>query len=111
VRGEVFMPLAGSERMNSAAAAAGEKGIRQPAQCRGRQPAPARSAGDGEAAAGGFFYARRAVAAGRAPGEPDRAAGKQLDAWGLRTCPEIGVCAASRLPRLLPFHRRAPRAL
>ena len=67
VRGEVFMPLAGFERMNEQARARGREGVRQPAQCRGRQPAAARSAhhrARGRSTA--FFYALGAVEGARA---------------------------------------------
>ena len=44
VRGEVFMPVAGFERMNAQAPRARRESVRQPAQRRRREPATARSA-------------------------------------------------------------------
>ena len=51
VRGEVFLPFAGFEKMNRDAAARGDKALRESAQRGVRQPAPARSAHHGAAAA------------------------------------------------------------
>ena len=89
VRGEVFMPLAGFARMNSAAAAAGEKVFANPrnaaagslrqldARVTARRPLDV------------FFYAVGEWQGGPAQPDSQIALIRQLEAWGLRTCPEI----------------------
>jgi DNA ligase (NAD+) len=94
VRGEVFMPLPGFERMNSAAAAAGEKVFANPRNAAAgslRQLDPTVTA---RRPLDVFFYA-----VGDWQGEPARPASQsalieQLQAWGLRTCPEIRMVRA-----------------
>jgi DNA ligase (NAD+) len=89
VRGEVFMPLAGFRRMNSAAAAAGEKVFANPRNAAAgslRQLDPNVTA---KRPLEVFFYA-----SGDWRGEPAQPATQmaliaQLQSWGLRTCPEI----------------------
>ena len=76
VRGEVFMPFAGFERMNASRGRAGREAVREPAQCRGRQPAPARCARSRRAAAGRlFFYGVGTLAGHCGAAAPQRAAG------------------------------------
>ncbi len=89
VRGEVFMPLAGFERMNAAAAQAGEKVFANPrnAAAGSLRQLDARVSAARPLAA--FFYA-----VGRwqgAPAVPDTQTGllRQLADWGLRTNPEV----------------------
>jgi DNA ligase (NAD+) len=90
VRGEVFMPLAGFERMNAAAASAGEKVKANPRNAAAgslRQLDPRVTATRPLEV---FFYA-----VGRWQGAPDRRPPsqtgllRQFAAWGLRTNPEV----------------------
>ena len=93
-RGEVFMPLAGFERMNAAARERGEKVFVESAQCRRRELATARSATSPRARPlAAFFYglgalegeslpARQCAAPGAAQGA--RAAGSARGARGAR---------------------------
>ena len=89
VRGEVFMPLAGFERMNRLAASAGEKVFANPRNAAAgslRQLDPAITA---RRPLEVFFYG-----AGEwdgVPPQPDSqwALLEQLQSWGLRTCSEI----------------------
>ncbi len=88
VRGEVFMPLAGFRRMNSAAAAAGEKVFANPRNAAAgslRQLDPRVTAKRPLAV---FFYGVGQWRGGEPPAS-QTALLKQLEGWGLRTCPEI----------------------
>jgi DNA ligase (NAD+) len=87
-RGEVFMPLAGFRRMNAAAAASGDKVFANPRNAAAgslRQLDPRVTAKRPLAA---FFYAVGQWQDGEPPAS-QIALLAQLDAWGLRTCPEI----------------------
>jgi len=95
VRGEVFMPLAGFERMNAAAAQAGEKVFANPrnAAAGSLRQLDARITAARPLEA--FFYA-----VGRWQGEPSMPATqigllRQLAAWGLRTNPEVRAVHAA----------------
>jgi DNA ligase (NAD+) len=91
VRGEVFMPLAGFERMNSAAAAAGEKVFANPRNAAAgslRQLDPTVTA---RRPLDVFFYAVGEWQGRPVPPASQSALIEQLQAWGLRTCPEIRV--------------------
>jgi DNA ligase (NAD+) len=88
VRGEVFMPVEGFRRMNSAAAAAGEKVFANPRNAAAgslRQLDPRVTAKRPLAV---FFYGVGQWQPGEPPASQIELL-KQLDAWGLRTCPEI----------------------
>ncbi|HEY6451482.1 MAG TPA: NAD-dependent DNA ligase LigA [Steroidobacteraceae bacterium] len=88
VRGEVFMPLQGFERMNAAAAAAGDKVFANPRNAAAgslRQLDPKVTAKRPLAA---FFYGVGRWHGGEPPCS-QIALLEQLRAWGLRTCPEI----------------------
>jgi DNA ligase (NAD+) len=95
VRGEVFMPLAGFERMNAAAASAGEKLKANPRNAAAgslRQLDPRVTAARPLDV---FFYA-----VGQWQGAPERAASqtgllRQLADWGLRTNPEVRAVAGA----------------
>jgi DNA ligase (NAD+) len=95
VRGEVFMPLAGFERMNAAAASAGEKLKANPRNAAAgslRQLDPRITAARPLDV---FFYA-----VGQWQGAPERAASqtgllRQLADWGLRTNPEVRAVAGA----------------
>jgi DNA ligase (NAD+) len=95
VRGEVFMPLAGFERMNAAAASAGEKLKANPRNAAAgslRQLDPRITAARPLDV---FFYA-----VGQWQGAPERAGSqtgllRQLAAWGLRTNPEVRAVAGA----------------
>jgi DNA ligase (NAD+) len=108
VRGEVFMPLGGFERMNAAAAQAGEKVFANPrnAAAGSLRQLDARITAARPLEA--FFYA-----VGRWQGEPSMPATqigllRQLAAWGLRTNPEVrAVHAAAGC--LTYFHAMAAR--
>jgi DNA ligase (NAD+) len=88
VRGEVFMPLEGFARMNSAAAAAGEKVFANPRNAAAgslRQLDPRVSAKRPLAA---FFYGIGQWRGAEPPASQIELLAR-LEAWGLRTCPEI----------------------
>lgn len=87
VRGEVFMPTRAFERLNLAAAEAGEKPFVNPRNAAAgslRQLDPAVTA---RRQLDAFFYA---LGSWRGDGEPERQTGllKALRSWGLRTAPE-----------------------
>ncbi|MGA3156686.1 MAG: NAD-dependent DNA ligase LigA [Steroidobacteraceae bacterium] len=87
VRGEVFMPTKAFERLNIAAAAAGEKLFVNPRNAAAgslRQLDPAVTA---KRQLDAFFYA---IGSWRGGGEPERQTEllKALRGWGLRTAPE-----------------------
>jgi DNA ligase (NAD+) len=88
VRGEVFMPLEGFRRMNSAAAAAGDKVFANPrnAAAGSLRQLDARITAKRPLAV--FFYGVGQWQDGEPP-VSQTALLKQLEAWGLRTCPEI----------------------
>ena len=96
VRGEVFMPLAGFGRMNEQAAGAGREGVRQPAQCRRREPAAARSAHHRGAAADGILLRARCGRGRRRcrPGSGSCSSG--CASWGLPVSPEVRAGAGRR---------------
>jgi DNA ligase (NAD+) len=88
VRGEVFMPTDGFERMNARAAAAGERLFANPRNAAAgslRQLDPCMTA---KRPLDVFFYGTGGWDGGR---EPDSHFGllAMLRQWGLRTCPEI----------------------
>lgn len=89
VRGEVFMPLAGFERMNHTAAAAGEKVFANPRNAAAGSLRQLDPAVTGRRPLDAFFYG-----AGDWEGDPGQPASQwdlleQFRAWGLRTCPLI----------------------
>ena len=92
VRGEVFMPLAGFERFNRAAAGARREELRQSAQRRGRQSAPTRPAHDRGAAAR-CVHLRRRIRGGRRvlPAHHGDHAASSCAAWGFKICPQSRV--------------------
>ena len=88
VRGEVFMPFAGFERMNAQAAAAGEKVFANPRNAAAgslRQLDPRVTA---KRPLDVFFYAVGLWQDGEPPAT-QTALLERLAAWGLRTCPEV----------------------
>jgi len=87
-RGEVFMPLAGFRRMNAAAAAAGEKLFANPrnAAAGSLRQLDARVTAQRPLAI--FFYGVGQWQDGEPPPSQSTLL-EQLNAWGLRTCPEI----------------------
>ena len=90
VRGEVFMPFAGFQRLNAAATAAGEKLFVNPRNAAAgalRQLDPRISATRPLAV---FFYAAGAWRGATEP-ETQQQLLAQLSAWGLRTNPETRV--------------------
>jgi DNA ligase (NAD+) len=89
VRGEVFMPLAGFERMNAAAARAGEKLFANPrnAAAGSLRQLDARVTASRPLAV--FFYAVGRWQGGAAPPPSQTALLAQLAHWGLRTNPEV----------------------
>jgi DNA ligase (NAD+) len=95
VRGEVFMPLAGFERMNAAAAKAGEKVFANPrnAAAGSLRQLDARITAARPLQA--FFYAVGYWKGG--PATPDSQTGllRQLADWGLRTNPEVRAVSAA----------------
>jgi DNA ligase (NAD+) len=88
VRGEVFMPLEGFRSMNAAAAAAGEKVFANPrnAAAGSLRQLDARVTAKRPLAV--FFYGVGQWQAGEPP-ESQTGLLQQLEAWGLRTSPEI----------------------
>jgi len=91
VRGEVFMPLAGFERMNSAAAAAGEKVFANPRNAAAGSLRQLDAGVTAKRPLDVFFYAAGEWQGDPAPPPSQSALIEQLQAWGLRTCPEISV--------------------
>ncbi|HEV7984908.1 MAG TPA: NAD-dependent DNA ligase LigA [Steroidobacteraceae bacterium] len=89
VRGEVFMPLAGFKRMNSAAAAAGEKVFANPRNGAAGSLRQLDARVTAKRPLDVFFYAVGEWQGGPAQPASQLALVKQLEAWGLRTCPEI----------------------
>ena len=93
VRGEVFMPRAGFLEFNKRARRTRREDVRQSAQCRCRQPAAARSATRGVAAARRVLLCAWAKSA-RALlpcHQEQRAIVELLRELGLRTCPEADL--------------------
>jgi DNA ligase (NAD+) len=87
VRGEVFLPFAGFEKMNRDAAARGEKAYVNPRNAASgslRQLDPRITAARPLDL---YFYSLGVVEGGELPGRHSELAA-QLNAWGLRTCPE-----------------------
>ncbi len=87
VRGEVFLPFAGFEKMNREAAARGDKLYVNPRNAASgslRQLDPRISA---QRPLDLYFYELGVVEGGAVP-ESHSALAAQLNAWGLRTCPE-----------------------
>ena len=105
-RGEVFMPVAGFARMNEAARGARREGVRQPAQCRRREPAAAGSAHHRGAPAGAFFYGLGAVG-GAAAARGRRDCSTLLRTLGLPVSPRCARCTASRAASATTPNRRA----
>ncbi|MGA8705355.1 MAG: NAD-dependent DNA ligase LigA [Steroidobacteraceae bacterium] len=91
VRGEVFMPLAGFARMNSAAAAAGDKVFANPRNAAAGSLRQLDAAVTARRPLDVFFYAAGEWQGDPAPPSSQWALIGQLQAWGLRTCPEIRV--------------------
>ncbi len=98
IRGEVFMPLAGFERMNSAAAAAGEKVFANPRNAAAGSLRQLDAASHRQAAAGGVLLrARRVAGRARAAPEPVRRCSQQLQRAGACVpAPRFASCAASQ---------------
>ena len=95
VRGEVFMPLAGFERMNAAAAQAGEKVFANPRNAAAGSLRQLDARVSAARPLEAFFYA-----VGRwlgPPAVPDTQTGLllQLADWGLRTNPEVHAVSAA----------------
>jgi DNA ligase (NAD+) len=89
VRGEVFMPLAGFERMNAAAARAGEKVFANPRNAAAGSLRQLDARVTAARPLQAFFYAVGSWQGG--PPVPDSQTGllRQLADWGLRTNPEV----------------------
>jgi DNA ligase (NAD+) len=88
VRGEVFLPFAGFERMNREAAARGDKTYVNPRNAASgslRQLDPRITA---TRPLDLYFYSTGVVEGGSVP-ERQSALYAQLNEWGLRTCPEV----------------------
>ena len=101
VRGEVFMSLAGFEKMNAAAAAAGEKVFVNPRNAAAgslRQLDPRVTAGRPLEI---FFYGVGLVEGAVLPARHSELL-ERLRAWGLRTCPEARV--ATGVSGLLSYY-------
>ena len=93
----------GFERFNKEAVGARREELRQSAQCRGRQPAPARSANDGGPSARLVHLWRRARGGRRTAGASQRDAAGACAQWGFKICPQSRVVEVDRgLPRVLP---------
>ena len=107
VRGEVFMPLAGFERMNAAAAAAGDKVFANPRNA----AAGSLRVLDPRVTAGRpldvFFYALGYFEGDTAPASQS-ALLAQLARWGLRTNPEVRAVQGAE-GCLAYFHALAAR--
>ena len=88
VRGEVFLPYAGFEKMNRDAAGARRQDLRQSAQRGFGQPAPARSAHHRPAPAGPLSSTSSAWSKAARYPERHSELAPWLNALGLRTCPE-----------------------
>ncbi len=88
VRGEVFMPLAGFERMNAQAAAAGEKVFANPRNAAAGSLRQLDARVSAKRPLDVFFYAVGLWQDGEPPAT-QTALLEQLAAWGLRTCPEV----------------------
>jgi DNA ligase (NAD+) len=88
VRGEVFMPLAGFERMNAQAAAAGEKVFANPRNAAAGSVRQLDARVSAKRPLDVFFYAVGLWQDGEPPAT-QTALLEQLAAWGLRTCPEV----------------------
>ena len=91
VRGEVFMPLAGFERFNKEAAGARREELRQSAQCRGGQLAPARSANDRGPSARSVHLRRRLRGGRRTARAPQARCCRRCARWGFKICPQSRV--------------------
>ena len=110
VRGEVFLPFAGFEKMNRDAVARGDKSYVNPRNAASgslRQLDPRITA---QRPLDLYFYELGVVEGGAVP-ESTASSRAGSTRWGLRTCPEAKkVARRGRLPRVLPRHRRAARA-
>jgi DNA ligase (NAD+) len=89
VRGEVFMPLAGFERMNRAAEAAGEKVFANPRNAAAGSLRQLDARISASRPLDAFFYAIGAWEGGEAPPPTQAELLARLRQWGLRTNPEI----------------------
>ena len=86
------------------------KGVRQSAQCGGRQPAPARFADHGLAAAAVLrLRRRRGVRRPAAAGDRSSACSTGWPAVGVPAAPQRSAARRRRAARLLPRDRRAAR--
>ena len=103
------MTAARRSSSSTQAVRAGREAVRQPAQCRGRQPAPARSAHHRQALADLSSTASARSRAGRCRRGTARCS-RHCATSGLRTCPEVDVVAGrGGLPRLLRTDRQPAR--
>ena len=91
VRGEVFMPLAGFRALQRGGGGARREELRQPAQRRGRQLAPARSAHDRGAAARPVHLRRRHGGGRRHARSSQRELCRRCARWGFKICPQSRV--------------------
>src|SRR5687768_11681744 len=87
VRGEVFLPFAGFEKMNRDAAARGDKLYVNPRNAASGSLRQLDSRITASRPLDLFFYALGVVEGGSIPSRQNELAA-QLNAWGLRTCPE-----------------------
>ena len=88
VRGEVFMPFARLRATERARRRARRQALRQSAQCRRREPAPARCRASPPNARWTCSSTGWAAGRGRASPRAMRSCWQQLRGWGLQTCPE-----------------------
>ena len=110
VRGEVFLPFAGFEKMNRDAVARGDKAYVNPRNAASGSLRQLDSRITAQRPLDLYFYELGVVEGGAVPERHSELA-PQLNAWGLRTCPEGKKVVGCRgLPRVLPRHRRAARA-
>ena len=87
VRGEVFLPFAGFEKMNRDAAARGDKQYVNPRNAASGSLRQLDSRVTASRPLDLFFYALGVVEGGEVPEKQSELAA-QLNEWGLRTCPE-----------------------
>ena len=91
VRGEVFMPLAGFEKLNRDARGARREDVRESAQRRGRAAcASSTRASPATRPLDLFFYGVGVSRGWRLPARTARC-WPRCASWGLRTCPEVDV--------------------
>ncbi len=101
-RGEVYMPFAGFRRMNAAAAAAGEKTFANPRNAAAGSLRQLDAGVSARRPLALFFYGVGAWHGGEAPATHSGLLAA-LQAWGLRTCPEVRVVQG--VPGCLEFFR------